>query len=106
MGEGRVPADALYGAQTQRAIENFPISGLRFPRSFLRALGLIKSASAKVNGELGQLPADLAGAIQRAAAAGAEGRHGDQFPIDMFQTASGTSTNMTATEVITHLAAA
>ena len=106
MGEVRVPGNALYGAQTQRAIENFPISGLRFPRAFLRALGLIKSASAKVNGELGQLPADLAGAIQRAAEAVAEGAHDDQFPIDIFQTGSGTSTNMNANEVIGHLAGA
>jgi fumarate hydratase class II len=106
MGEVRVPGDALYGAQTQRAIENFPISGLRFPRSFLRALGLIKSAAAKVNGELGELSGDLAGAIQRAAEAVAEGAHDDQFPIDIFQTGSGTSTNMNANEVIGHLAGA
>jgi len=106
MGEMRVPADALYGAQTQRAIENFPISGLRFPRSFLRALGLIKSAAAKVNAELGQLPPDLADAIQRASEAVAEGAHDDQFPIDIFQTGSGTSTNMNANEVIGYLAGA
>ena len=67
MGEMRVPADALYGAQTQRAVENFPISGLRFPRVFLRALGLIKSAAAKVNGRLGQLPPEVAAAIEKAA---------------------------------------
>jgi fumarate hydratase class II len=106
MGEMRVPADALYGAQTQRAIENFPISGLRFPRAFLRALGLIKSAAAKVNAELGELPPDLAGAIERAAESVAEGAHDDQFPIDIFQTGSGTSTNMNANEVIGHLAGA
>src|ERR1700716_321191 len=106
MGEVRVPGDALYGAQTQRAVENFPISGKRFPRAFLRALGLIKSASAKVNGELGQLPAELAGAVQRAAEAVAEGAYDDQFPIDIFQTGSGTSTNMNANEVIGHLAGA
>src|SRR6266852_2680235 len=106
MGDVRVPADALYGAQTQRAIENFPISGMRFPRAFLRALGLIKSASAKVNGEIGELAGDLAGAIQRAAEAVAEGKHDDQFPVDIFQTGSGTSTNMNANEVIGHLAGA
>src|SRR6267143_6393032 len=106
MVEMRVPADALYGAQPQRAIENFPISGLRFPRSFLRALGLIKSAAAKVNAELGELPPDLASAIQRAAESVAEGAHDDQFPIDIFQTGSGTSTNMNANEVIGHLAGA
>src|ERR1700682_2464946 len=106
MGEMRVPADALYGAQTQRAIDNFPISGLHFPRAFLRALGLIKSAGAKVNGEIGELTADLAGAIQRAAEAVAEGAHDDQFPVDIFQTGSGTSTNMNANEVIGHLAGA
>jgi fumarate hydratase class II len=106
MGEMRVPADALYGAQTQRAIENFPISGLRFPRSFLRALGFIKSAAAKINAELGELPPDLAERIQRAAEAVADGAHDDQFPIDIFQTGSGTSTNMNANEVIGHLAGA
>ena len=106
MGEMRVPADALYGAQTQRAIENFPISGLRVHRSFLRALGLIKSIAAKINAELGQLPLDLAEAIQRASEAVAEGAHDDQFPIDIFQTGSGTSTNMNANEVIGHIAGA
>src|SRR5260370_17871448 len=79
MGEIRVPADALYGAQTQRAVENFPISGLRFPRSFLRALGLIKSAAARVNGRLGELPADLAPAIEKAATDPAHGTPHHQF---------------------------
>jgi fumarate hydratase, class II len=97
MGEMRVPADALYGAQTARAIENFPISGKRFPRSFIRALGLIKSAAARVNGR----PDILA-----AAEAVVEGRHDEQFAIDIFQTGSGTSTNMNANEVIGHLAGA
>ncbi|MDP8983390.1 MAG: class II fumarate hydratase [Acidobacteriota bacterium] len=106
MGEMRVSADALYGAQTQRAIENFPISGLRFPRSFLRALGFIKSAAAQINAELGELPPDLAERIQQAAEAVADGAHDDQFPIDIFQTGSGTSTNMNANEVIGHLAGA
>jgi len=106
MGEMRVPVSALYGAQTARAIENFPISGRRFPRSFLRALGLIKSAAARVNGRMGYLPADLAHAIERAADEVAEGCHDDQFPIDIFQTGSGTSTNMNANEVMGHLARA
>jgi fumarate hydratase class II len=97
MGEMRVPADALYGAQTARAVENFPISGRGLPRSFIRALGLIKSAAAKVNG----LPA-----IERAAEEVVEGRHDAQFVVDVFQTGSGTSTNMNANEVIAHLAGA
>ncbi len=97
MGEMRVPAGALYGAQTARAIENFPISGRRFPRSFIRALGLIKSAAAKVNGR-----AD----IERAAEEVVEGRHDDQFAADIFQTGSGTSTNMNANEAIGRLAGA
>ena len=106
MGEMRVPADALYGAQTQRAVENFPISGLRFPRPFIRALGLIKSAAARVNGRLGQLPADLAASIEKAADAVAAGDDDAQFVVDIFQTGSGTSTNMNANEVIGHLAGA
>ncbi len=106
MGEMRVPADALYGAQTQRAVENFPISGLRFPRSFIRALGLIKSAAARVNGRLGQLPPSLAASIEKAADAVAAGDHDAQFVADIFQTGSGTSTNMNANEVIGHLAGA
>jgi fumarate hydratase class II len=106
MGEMRVPADALYGAQTQRAVENFPISRLRFPRSFIRALGLIKSSAARVNGHLQQLPPDLAAAIEKASDEVAEGKHDDQFVIDIFQTGSGTSTNMNANEVIGHLAKA
>src|SRR5579864_7362294 len=106
MGEVRVPANALYGAQTQRAVENFPISRLRFPRAFIRALGLIKSAAARVNRRLGQLPVDLAGAIQKAAEDVATGKYDDQFVVDIFQTGSGTSTNMNANEVIGHLAQA
>src|SRR5205085_6436710 len=97
MGEMRVPEEALYGAQTARAIENFPISGRRFPRSFIRALGLIKSAAAKVNGRP---------EIQRAAEEVLEGKHDAQFVVDIFQTGSGTSTNMNANEVIGHLAGA
>ncbi|GAB4556602.1 MAG: class II fumarate hydratase [Anaerolineae bacterium] len=104
LGEVRVPADALYGAQTQRAIENFPISGLRFPRSFIRALGLIKAAAAQVNHELGLLDEQKAKLIQQAAEEVAEGRWDDHFPIDIFQTGSGTSTNMNANEVIANRA--
>jgi len=106
MGEMRVPAGALYGAQTARAIENFPISGKGFPRAFLRALALIKSAAAKVNGRQGHLPAELAAKIEAAAEEVATGRHDAQFPVDIFQTGSGTSTNMNANEVIGHLAGA
>src|SRR5439155_21484254 len=85
---------------------NFPISGLRFPRSFLRALGLIKSAAAKVNGRLGHLPAAKAAAIEKAAEEVVDGRHDEQFAVDIFQTGSGTSTNMNANEVIGRLAGA
>ena len=106
MGEVRVPADALYGAQTQRAVENFPISRLRFPRAFIRALGLIKSAAAQVNGRLGELPADLAAAIEKAAEEVVAGKYDDHFVVDIFQTGSGTSTNMNANEVIGRLAKA
>ncbi|WP_329740605.1 class II fumarate hydratase [Dyella sp. A6] len=105
MGELKVPADALYGAQTQRAIDNFPISGLHLPRAFIRALGLVKAAAAESNFTLGHLKKTRAGAIRKAAMAVAEGHHDDQFPIDVFQTGSGTSTNMNANEVIAHLAA-
>ena len=104
MGEMRVPTDALYGAQTQRAVENFPISGLRFPRPFIRALGLIKWAAARVNGRIGELPAAVASAIEKAADEVTEGKHDDQFVVDIFQTGSGTSTNMNANEVIGRLA--
>ena len=100
LGEVQVPAHALYMAQTQRAIENFPVSGLRFGRSFIRALGIIKSAAAAINAELGLLDPVLASAIEQAAAEVAEGRHDEQFPVDVFQTGSGTSTNMNANEVI------
>src|SRR5437588_3049245 len=92
LGEVRVPASALYGAQTQRAVENFPISGLRFPRAFIRALGLIKSCAARVNGRLGQLPPDLSSAIERVADEVASGKYDDQLVVDIFQTGSGTST--------------
>ena len=104
MGEVRVPATALYGAQTQRAIDNFPVSGLRMPRAILRALGLIKAAAAQANRDLGLLNAALADAISAAALEVAEGRHDAQFPIDVFQTGSGTSSNMNVNEVIARLA--
>lgn len=104
MGDLRVPADALWGAQTQRAIQNFPISGRVMPRGFIRTLGLIKAAAARVNAELGLLPADLADVIQAAALRVADGHHDAQFPIDVYQTGSGTSSNMNANEVIATLA--
>ena len=103
-GELKVPADALWGAQTQRAVENFPISGLRMPRDFIRALALIKWAAATANLELGSLDAKRAAAIQKAALEVADGQHDPHFPIDVFQTGSGTSSNMNANEVIAHLA--
>ncbi|WP_266168192.1 class II fumarate hydratase [Dyella subtropica] len=105
MGELKVPTDALYGAQTQRAVNNFPISGLHLPRPFIRALGLIKAAAAEANLSLGHLRKGQAVAIRKAALAVADGQFDDQFPIDVFQTGSGTSTNMNANEVIAHLAA-
>ena len=104
MGELQVPADALYGAQTQRAIDNFPISGLHLPRPFIRALGLIKAAAAEVNLSMGHLKKNQAAAIRKASLAVADGQYDAQFPIDIFQTGSGTSTNMNANEVIAHLA--
>jgi Lyase len=104
MGETRVPAGALWGAQTQRAIQNFPISGLAMPRGFIRALGLVKWAGAGANLELGDLDRVRAFAIQRAALEVAEGRHDAHFPVDVFQTGSGTSSNMNANEVIARLA--
>ena len=104
LGEVKVPVDALYGAQTQRAIENFPVSGLRFPRVFIRALGLIKASAAEVNAELGLLAPATARAIQQAAQEVADGAWDDQFPLDIFQTGSATSTNMNANEVIANRA--
>jgi fumarate hydratase class II len=96
--------DVLYGEQTRAAVRNFTISGWRFPRAFIHALGLIKGCAARVNGALGLLSEDLARAIDEAARAVAEGRHDDQFPVDVLQTGSGTSTNMNANEVIAELA--
>ena len=104
MGELDVPADALWGAQTQRAVNNFPISGLSMPRQFIGALGLVKWAAAGANAELGLITNELAIAIQKAALAVAEGEYDEHFPIDVFQTGSGTSSNMNANEVIAHLA--
>jgi len=104
LGELAVPADALWGAQTQRAVENFPMSGRPLPPAFLRALGLVKSTAAEVNGELGELPAEVADAIVAAAERIAGGEHLDQFPVDVFQTGSGTSSNMNANEVVARLA--
>jgi fumarate hydratase class II len=104
MGELRVPADALWGAQTQRAVQNFPISGLTLPRGFIRALGLVKWAAAGANLELGELDRVRAFAIQKASLEVAEGRHDAHFPVDVFQTGSGTSSNMNANEVIARLA--
>jgi fumarate hydratase, class II len=104
MGELQVPAQALWGAQTQRAVENFPISGLTMPRAFIGALGLVKQAGARANTRLQLLDGATAAAIDAAAAEVAAGRHDAQFPIDVFQTGSGTSTNMNANEVIATLA--
>ena len=103
MGELQVPAAALWGAQTQRAVQNFRISGRPMPRGFIRALGLIKAAAAQTNANLGLLPKTRAAAIRRAAMAVAEGEHDDQFPVDIYQTGSGTSSNMNANEVIAAL---
>jgi fumarate hydratase, class II len=105
MGELKVPQDALWGAQTQRAIDNFPVSGRPLPRAFIRALALIKQAAAQANASLGLLEASLAKAISSAAAEVAAGSHDRHFPIDIFQTGSGTSSNMNANEVIARLAA-
>ncbi|MDO8612592.1 MAG: lyase family protein, partial [Dehalococcoidia bacterium] len=92
MGPMEVPADAYYGASTQRAVLNFPVSGLRFNRGFIRVLGLIKMAAAVVNAELGLLDPKLAEAVQRAAREVADGKLDEQFVVDIFQTGSGTST--------------
>ena len=100
MGAMAVPAEALYGAQTARAIQNFQISSLRPQRSFIRALGIVKTAAARVNGRHGWVAPERAAAIERAAMEVAEGIHDAQFVVDVFQTGSGTSTNMNANEVI------
>ncbi|NLU82805.1 class II fumarate hydratase [Rhodococcus sp. HNM0569] len=105
MGEVRVPADALWRAQTQRAVENFPISERPLERRQIRALGLLKAACARVNRDLGKLDPAKADAIIAAAEEIADGKHDDQFPIDVFQTGSGTSSNMNTNEVIASIAA-
>jgi fumarate hydratase class II len=104
MGEVRVPASALYQAQTQRAVENFPISGVPIDPALIAALGLIKGAAAKTNSKLGVLPEPIAEAVAEAAASVAAGEHDEQFPIDVFQTGSGTSSNMNTNEVVATLA--
>jgi fumarate hydratase, class II len=104
MGEVRVPADAFYGASTQRAVDNFPISGLVMHRDIIWAFGLLKGSAATVAGRRGEIPTDLADTIRRAADEVMDGAHDDQFPVDVFQTGSGTSTNTNANEVIAHLA--
>jgi len=104
MGDMRVPRDALYGAQTQRAVENFPISNLRFPREFIRAMGLIKLSAARANMDLGQLDRKIGESIVNAAEEVVDGKLDSQFVLDIFQTGSGTSTNMNANEVISNRA--
>ncbi|CUU10553.1 fumarase, class II [Candidatus Kryptobacter tengchongensis] len=104
LGEVKVPTWALWGAQTQRAVENFPISGIRFPRTFIKAIGLVKYCAAKVNHELGLLDEAKAKAIMEAAREVIEGKLDEHFPLDIFQTGSGTSTNMNANEVIANRA--
>lgn len=104
MGSIEVPTDALYGAQTQRAVNNFKISGLTMPKAFIKALALVKYCAAKANQEHADLAADKAAAIQRAALEIYEERWHDHFPVDVFQTGSGTSSNMNMNEVIAGLA--
>jgi len=105
LGEIRVPADAYWGAQTQRAVENFPISDARFGRRFVRALGVVKKSAARANRDLGLIDDEVADAIVEAADEVITGDHDDQFPVDVFQTGSGTSSNMNANEVIANRAA-
>ncbi|MFC6824872.1 class II fumarate hydratase [Halopelagius fulvigenes] len=105
LGEMEVPADAYWGAQTQRAVENFPISGITFGRRFVRALGVVKKAAAQANRDLGLVEDDVADAIVEAADEVIAGKHDDEFPVDVFQTGSGTSSNMNANEVIANRAA-
>src|SRR5437879_3845321 len=104
MGEVRVPAQAYYGAQTQRAVENFPISGQPLPRRLIRALGLVKLAAAQANRDLGKLKPETAEPVIQAAREVAAGKFDDQFPIDVYQTGSGTSSNMNANEVVSNRA--
>ena len=104
MGEVRVPGKALYGAQTQRAVENFPISNLRFPREFIRAIGLVKLAAARSNMDLGLMDKKIGTAVAAAAREVVDGKLDEHFVVDIFQTGSGTSTNMNANEVISNRA--
>jgi fumarate hydratase class II len=104
MGEVKVPKDALYAAQTQRAVDNFPISGLAIPRALIGALGLIKKTAAEVNLALGLIDEKKAKAIQKAADDVSAGKYDNHFPIDIFQTGSGTSSNMNANEVVSNIA--
>src|SRR5262245_1052864 len=104
LGPVEVPVSAFWGAQTQRALENFPVSGLRLPRRLIRALGLVKKAAAEVNKESGLLEAPIADAIMTAAWEVADGRLDSHFAVDVFQTGSGTSSNMNANEVIANRA--
>lgn len=104
MGEMQVPDEALYGASTQRAVLNFPISGRHMPVGFIKGLGLMKWACAMANEELGKLPSEKADILKEVAQEIAEGKHGNQFPVDVFQTGSGTSSNMNANEVIANRA--
>jgi fumarate hydratase class II len=104
LGEMQVPENALYGAQTQRAVENFPISGQRFGRRFIQALGLIKKSAAETNADLGHLDGPIAGAVASAAGEVADGKWDEQFVLDIYQTGSGTSTNMNTNEVVAHRA--
>jgi fumarate hydratase, class II len=104
MGEMRIPSHYLYGASTQRAVENFPVSGLRFSRDFIRVLGIIKASCAEVNQSLGKLDPKLAKAIIEASGQIAEGKYDEHFVLDIFQTGSGTSTNMNFNEVAANVA--
>src|SRR5262249_11152799 len=104
MGDVKVPAQAYYGAQTQRAVENFPISGQPLPARLVQALGLVKIAAAVANRDLGKLKSDVAEPVIKAAREVAEGKFADQFPIDVYQTGSGTSSNMNVNEVISNRA--
>ena len=104
MGLVKVPENAKYGAQTQRAHDNFPISGIRFTRAFIKALGIIKKNAAQVNFELGLLDQEISKAIQGAAQEIIDGNHDTEFVVDIFQTGSGTSSNMNANEVVARLA--
>ena len=104
MGEVKVPKDALYAAQTQRAVDNFPVSGIPIRRPLIAALGMIKSSAARVNGTSGAIPEEVAALIQSAAQEVIEGKLDEHFPIDIYQTGSGTSSNMNANEVIANRA--